>query len=113
MIPIINFTKPFAIIVALILFILIVILGKETKKSIIPGFMLGTFLIIIAGHAIEYALVKDATGEILTILARCISMDFIFILISFFAYLWIDDIETKEKKKKSIDNSLDWFWKKV
>lgn len=46
-------------------------------------------------------------------LSRCIAIDFVFILISFFAYLWVDDIETKKLGKKSIDNSLDWFWKKV
>ena len=35
------------------------------------------------------------------------------ILLSFVSYLWIDDIEAKEKKKKSIDDSLSWFWTKV
>ena len=111
--PLINFTQPFTIIVALVMFILVVILGKETKKSIIPGAMLVLFLIIIASHSIEYAFIQDTTGEIITTIAKCVGMDFIFILISFFSYLWVDDIETKEKKKKSIDNSLDWFWSKV
>ena len=46
-------------------------------------------------------------------LSRCIAIDFVFILISFFSYLWVDDIEAKAKNKKSIDNSLDWFWKNV
>ena len=40
-------------------------------------------------------------------------VDFVFILITFFSYLWVDDIEAKVKGTKSIDNSLDWFWKKV
>ena len=38
---------------------------------------------------------------------------FIFVFLSFISYLWIDDIEAKERKVKSIDNSLEWFWKKV
>ena len=37
----------------------------------------------------------------------------IVILISFFIYLWIDDIEAKMGKRKSIDNSMDWFWRNV
>ncbi len=35
------------------------------------------------------------------------------IFISFFGYLWVDDIACKFYKKKNIDNSLDWFWNKV
>ena len=35
------------------------------------------------------------------------------ILITFFAYLWVDDLEAKANNKKSIDNSLDWFWREV
>ena len=49
----------------------------------------------------------------LEILSRCIVIDFIFVFISFFSYLWVDDIETKKLGKKSLDDSLDWFWKKV
>ena len=46
-------------------------------------------------------------------LFRCIGIDFVFIAITFFAYLWVDDIEVKVNGKKSIDNSLEWLWKKV
>ena len=35
------------------------------------------------------------------------------LFVSFFSYLWVDDIETKKLGKKSLDDSLDWFWKKV
>ena len=44
---------------------------------------------------------------------KSLGVDAIMIFLSYIAYLWVDDIETKEKNKKSIDNSLDWFWKKV
>ena len=37
----------------------------------------------------------------------------IFILVTFFSYLWVDDIEAKTFGKKSVDNTLDWFWKKI
>lgn len=113
MTPLINFTQPFTVFVALVLFVLVLILGKETKKSAIPAIMLAIFLAIIAGHAVEFTITDRALVEIQNTIARCITVDFVFILISFFSYLWIDDIETKEKKKKSIDNSLDWFWSKV
>ena len=46
-------------------------------------------------------------------IARSIAVDFGFIFLSFVSYLWVDDLEAKSKGKKSIDNSLDWFWKKI
>ena len=49
----------------------------------------------------------------ITTLSRCIAIDFVFVLITFFSYLWVDDIEARATGKRSIDNSLDWFWKKV
>lgn len=111
--PIINFSNPFNVFVALVLFVLILFISKEVKKSILTCIMLLVFLTIIVGHCIEYVIVQDPTGLITSNLAKCITVDFVFILLSFISYLWIDDIETKEKKLKSIDNSLDWFWKKA
>ena len=75
--------------------------------------MLLAFLTIIVGHSIEFVMVQDPTGQITSTLANCIAVDFVFIFLSFIAYLWMDDIEAKDRKLKSIDNSLDWFWKKV
>lgn len=113
MTPIINLSDPYAILVTVVLFVLVLWLARETKKSSIVGTMLVVFLAIIVGHSIEYVITQDPTGEIIGIISRSIGMDFVFIFLSFITYLWIDDIESKEKKKKSLDNSLDWFWKKV
>ncbi len=111
--PLINFTEPFAVLVALVLFVLIVWLGKETKKSFIPCIMLLVFLTLLVSHAIELYAMEASMKEIISNIAISIAVDFVFIFLSFFSYLWIDDIEAKATKKKSIDNSLDWFWKKV
>lgn len=111
--PIINLANPFNILVALILFILVLFLAKEIKRSNVTCIMLLAFLTIIVGHCIEYVMVKDPTGEITATLANCIAVDFVFSFLSFIAFLWMDDVEAKERKIKSIDNSLEWFWKKV
>lgn len=111
--PIINLSEPFNILVALFLYVLVVILAKEIKRSNITCIMLLAFLTIIVGHCIEYVMVQDPTGEITSILANCIAVDFVFTFLSFIAFLWMDDVESKARKIKSIDNSLDWFWKKV
>lgn len=109
--PLINFTNPYAILVALVLYLLVLYLGRETKKSIIPAIMLAIFVIIVVGHSVGFSMANSA--ELQTILARCMAVDFVFILLSFFAYLWVDELEARAGKKKSIDNSLKWFWSKV
>ena len=111
--PLINFAKPVPVLTAVALFVLVIYLAKETKKSWIAAFLLGLFLTIITGHALELTILNDKLPEIKNMLAISLTYDFMFIFLSFFSYLWIDDIEAKNSKKKSIDNSLSWFWSKV
>lgn len=111
--PKINFTEPLTLLIAVLLFILVVILSRETKKSVITAIMLFVFVVLLIIHTIMYITGNDLTREVLASLNYTIIFDLIFVLVSFISYLWIDDIEAKLKKKKSIDNSLDWFWGKV
>lgn len=108
---IINLSDPYAIVIALMFTVLFIILGKEFKKSILPAICLGIFLVFILIHTAQsFATTEEIYKSILT---KSISVDAIMIFLSYIAYLWVDDIESKEKNKRSIDNSLDWFWKKV
>lgn len=111
--PFINFTNPITILLALILFILVLFLGKETHKSAIPAVMLFAFLAILVGHTVELMVMNNIAEDVYISLTRSIVVDFVFIFLSFISYLWIDDIQARIEKKKSIDNSLDWFWSKV
>ena len=110
MTPIIDFTNTFA---ALVLFVLLLFLGKHTKKSFILGILLFAFLGIIVAHTVEMSVGGVNSDVNMTSYSISIAVDFIFIFLSFFSYLWIDDIEAKEMKKRSVDNSLEWFWSKV
>ena len=111
--PIINFTNPITILLGLVLFVLVLILGKETHKSVIPAILLFSFLGILVGHAIRLFTFDSINEEIYRTITTSLVVDFVFIFLSFISYLWIDDIQAKIEKKKSIDNSLDWFWAKV
>ena len=108
---IINLSDPYAIVIAVMLTVLFIILGKEFKKSILPAIVLGIFLVLVLMHTVQAFVVTDEYFR--TIITRSITVDAIMIFLSYISYLWVDDIEAKEKNKKSIDNSLDWFWKKV
>ena len=110
--PMINFTNPLTLLLATLIFVLMLILAKETKKSVITAIMLFVFVGILVTHVILYttgAIEQEFVSDIIFTMV----FDLIFVLISFVSYLWVDDIEAKVKKKKSIDNSLNWFWNKV
>ena len=111
--PFINFSNPTAILIGVILFLLVLYLGRETKKAWIIGIMLFVFLGLLIGHTVEFATVARNSEEIYNAVLASATMDLVFIFLSFITYLWVDDIEVKAGKKKSIDNSLDWFWNKV
>ena len=71
------------------------------------------FLLLILMHSVQLSLPAAEAEEIHSVLIGSLGIDFIMIFISFFGYLWVDDIACKFYKKKSMDNSLDWFWNKV
>lgn len=108
---IINLSNPTSILIALLFTTLCIILGKEFKKSIIPAISLGVFLVLILMHLFQSFTLQNEIYK--AILTKSISIDAIMIFLSYISYMWVDDIESKEKNKKSIDNSLDWFWKKI
>lgn len=111
--PMINFTNPITLLIVTLLFALILILAKETKKSIIAAIMLFVFVGLLIIHSIMYTTGTTLEADVLSDITFTMIFDLIFVLLSFIAYLWIDDMEASVKKKKSIDNSLDWFWNKV
>lgn len=111
--PFINFQNPLTIIIGLILFILVLYLSWETKKSWIVGCLLFIFLGLLVTHAVGFITHAQESQAIYKAIMTSTMFDLIFIFLTFISYLWIDDIEAKNGKKKSIDNSLDWFWNKV
>lgn len=108
-----DISNPLTLILMLAATVLIIFLAQEIKKSYIGAIILFVYLIILIMHVAQISTLSEEYRYMLTTLSRCIAIDFVFVLITFFAYLWVDDIEAKAEGKKSIDNSLDWFWRKV
>ena len=107
--PMINFTEPLALFIALLAFVLVLWFSYQSKKSVITGIMLFIFIAILVLHALEFSM-GTITQEGMQVAIQSIIFDLVFIFLSFISYLWIDDVEAKLKKKKVIDSSLDWFW---
>lgn len=108
-----NISDPLTLLLMLAATVLLIFLAQEVKKSMIGAVLLFVYLIILIMHVFQIATLSEENRYLLSTLSRCIIIDFVFVFISFFSYLWVDDIETRLYGKKSLDNSLDWFWKKV
>ena len=110
---ILNIAQPLTLFLAVIAVSLLIFLGQEVKKSIAVAIPLFAFLILLIIHVAQVATLGTDYAYLAGTLYKCIALDFLFILVTFFAYLWVDDIEAKANNIRSIDNSLDWFWKEI
>ena len=108
-----DISSPLTLLLMLLATILLIFLSQEIKKSYIAGITLGAYLIILVANVFQLITLPEEYSYYFNTFTRCIAIDFILILITFFSYLWVDDIEARALGKKSVDNSLDWFWKKV
>ena len=110
---ILNIANPITLFLILLAVILLIFLGQEVKKSVAVAIPLFAFLVLLVIHVVQASTLSADLAYLASTLYKCIALDFLFILITFFSYLWVDDIEAKANNKKSIDHSLDWFWKEV
>lgn len=108
-----DISNPLTLLLMLAATVLLIFLAQEVKKSMIGAVLLFAYLVILIIHVAQVATLSEEYRYMISTLSRCIVIDFIFVFISFFSYLWVDDIETKVTGKKSLDDSLNWFWKKV
>ena len=110
---ILDISNPLTLLLLVSATALLIFLAQEVKKSTINAVTLFGYLLLLIIHVAQIATLPEEYRYLVRTLSRCIVIDFGFVLIEFFAYLWVDDIEAKATGKKSIDNSLDWFWKKI
>ena len=108
---VVDFTNPLTLLLVVLATSLLIFLGQELKKSSVAIIPLMLFLIMLIMHVVQAS--SSEYAEVAKNLYRSIALDFIFIFVTFFSYLWIDDLEAKKNNIKSIDNSLDWFWKEI
>lgn len=110
---ILDIASPLTLFLILTAVVLLIFLGQEIKKSIAVAIPLFAFLVLLVIHVVQVSTLTAEFAYLAGTLYKCIALDFLFILVTFFSYLWVDDLEAKANNKKSIDNSLDWFWREV
>lgn len=109
----VNVTDPVVLLIAVFLIVCLIYLGKEAKNAYIPMMALLVFLVLLIMHGIQFLTLQEQFSELRILLSRCLLIDFIMIFLTYISYLWVDEVEAVAKKKKSISNTLQWFWKKV
>ncbi len=108
-----NVSNPITLILMLAITLILVFVGKETKKGWITEISLVVFLVLLIMHVIQLMTLTPEFEELKGTLSSCLTIDFVMILLSFLSYLWVDELESRTGKKKSIDSGLDWFWGKA
>ena len=108
-----DLTNPLTLLLVVLATALLIFLGQEIKKSSVAMIPLILFLFSLISHVVQVSSLSQEYSYLSSNLYKSLAWDFVFILVTFFSYLWIDDLEAKKNNKKSIDNSLDWFWKEI
>lgn len=108
-----DLTNPLTLLLVVMATALLIFLGQEIKRSSVAIIPLVCFLALLIIHVVQASTLSEELAYLASTIYKCIAIDFLFILITFFSYLWVDDLEAKKNNIKSIDNSLDWFWKEI
>lgn len=108
-----NIANPITLILMLAITLILIFLGKETKKGYITAASLFGYLALLIWHVVQVMTLTPEFFELKTTLTTCLAVDFTMILLSFLSYLWVDELESRTGKKKSIDSGMDWFWGKI
>ena len=109
-----DMTNITTLVLLIIATVLLMFLSKEIKNSKVALATLVAFVLSLIIHTVQL-ITLDAQYEYLygTLFVN-IAIDYVFVLITFLAYIWADDIEAQEGKKKVVKNSgIEWLFKKV
>ncbi len=108
-----DLTNPLTLLLVVLATALLIFLGQEIKRSSVAIIPLISFLGLLVIHVVQVSSLGADYSNLASTIYKCIALDFLFILITFFSYLWVDDLEAKKNNIKSIDHSLDWFWEEI
>lgn len=109
-----DLTNLITLILVLVATILFIFLSQEIKRSMVAAVPLFLFVIDLIIHTVQILTLKAEYSYLYSILCHNMALDFVFLLITFLAYLWADEVEAKEFNKKTINSKgIDWLWKKI
>lgn len=109
-----DLTNLLTLFLILVATVLIIYLSQEIKKSMVAAIPLFAFLIDLIIHTIQMLTLKPEFSYLYSKLSINMAIDFAFLLLTFLAYLWADDVEAKAQNKKTINSKgIDWLFKDI
>ena len=109
-----DVTDKVTFVLLLIATILLMYLSRETKNSKIALATLIFFVLDLIIHTVQILTLSESNSYLYSKLCFNMIIDYIFILITYLAYIWADEIEAKYYKKKIIKKSgIEWLFKQV
>ena len=108
----INTSNPLVILIITLVMAILIFFSRKFEMA----WPLIVVMVTITGFLIYHTVSLDNLergSEQISVIYHCIASDLIYMLIAFISYLWVDDIVAKNKKLKSYDDSLSWFWNKL
>lgn len=96
-----------------LIMVLVIVFARKIENPILPGGLILLNLALLIYHTYVVNSLPVGLEDAISRTYIYIATDFLWLLISFLAYLWIDDISARKFNKKSYDNSISWFWDKL
>lgn len=93
----------------LALILVCIALAKESENPYVVLIALVSSIVMLVNSIIG---LSKGVAEYETTLYYAISIEYALVLMSYLAYLWIDDLHARKHKIKSYDDSLAWLWGK-
>ena len=109
-----DLTNLITLVLVVVATILFIYLSQEIKKSMVVVIPLFAFVIDLIIHTVQLLTLSQEYAYLYSTLCYNMAIDFVFLLITFLAYLWADEVEAKALNKKTIDSKgIDWLFKNV
>ena len=109
-----DLTNLFTLSLITIATVLLIYLSQEIKRSFVAAIPLFAFVLDLVIHTIQVLTLKEEFSYLYSTLTANMAIDFVFLLLTFLAYLWADDVEAKEFNKKTLNSQgIDWLFKQV
>ncbi len=109
-----DLTNLFTLSLITIATVLLIYLSQEIKRSFVAAIPLFAFVLDLVIHTIQVLTLKEEFSYLYSTLTANMAIDFVFLLLTFLAYLWADDVEAKEFNKKTLNSKgIDWLFKQV
>lgn len=108
-----NYLNHFEIVVITLATVGVIAFSKKTEKPAFLGALIIAYLGMLLYHTYILNHLPAIFEQQISNTYLCLAMDFLWLLISFLGYLWIDDIRGIKLQKKNYDNSMAWFWSKL